>query len=114
MRISDWSSDVCSSDLEYRTKRTVELLWQGNWAYALKHGVNAMFGCASFPGVHPEEHALALSFLHHNVQATGEWAVAALTDQYCDMDQIGRASLRERVCPYVYIPVVAGSYNKKK
>ncbi len=52
----------------YRTKRTVELLWQGNWAYALKHGVEAMFGCASFPGIVPEEHALALSFLHHSVR----------------------------------------------
>ena len=35
---------------EYRTRRTVELLWQGNWAYALKHGIDAMFGCGSFPG----------------------------------------------------------------
>src|SRR3546814_11687678 len=26
----------------------------------------------------------------------------------------GRASCRERVCQYVYIPVVAGSLNKKK
>ncbi len=46
----------------YRTKRTVELLWQGNWAYALKYKMGAMFGCASFPGTQPEEHALALSF----------------------------------------------------
>jgi putative hemolysin len=54
---------------DYRTKRIVELLWQGNWAYALKHGMSAMFGCASFPGTHPESHALALSFLHHNIVA---------------------------------------------
>src|ERR1044072_9323295 len=54
---------------EYRTKRTVELLWQGNWAYALKHGVSAMFGCASFPGVWAEQNAFALSFLYHNVVA---------------------------------------------
>jgi putative hemolysin len=51
----------------YRNKRTVELLWQGNWAYALKHGMGAMIGCASFPGVLPEQHALALSFLYHTV-----------------------------------------------
>jgi putative hemolysin len=54
---------------EYRTKRTVELLWQGNWAYAVKHRMDAMIGCASFPGVQPEAHALALSFLHHNCVA---------------------------------------------
>ncbi|MGO8077435.1 GNAT family N-acyltransferase, partial [Rhizobium leguminosarum] len=62
---------------EYRTKLTVELLWQGNWAYALKHGVSAMFGCASFPCVYLESHALALSFLYHNVLAKNEWAISA-------------------------------------
>ncbi len=56
---------------QYRTKRTVELLWQGCWAYALKNGMNAMFGCGSFPGTVPEEHALALSFLHHNALVSG-------------------------------------------
>jgi putative hemolysin len=71
---------------EYRTKRIVELLWQGNWAYALKHGMSAMFGCASFPGVQPESHALALSFLHHNVVAKNEWAVSALPHLARDMD----------------------------
>jgi putative hemolysin len=71
---------------EYRTKRTVELLWQGNWAYALKYGVDAMFGCGSFPGVIPEEHALALSFLHHNVVVSGEWDVSARPELYRTMD----------------------------
>ena len=32
---------------EYRTRRTLEALWQGNWAYALGHGVDVMFGCAA-------------------------------------------------------------------
>jgi putative hemolysin len=71
---------------DYRTKRIVELLWQGNWAYALKHGMSAMFGCASFPGIHPESHALALSFLHHNIAAKDEWAVDALPHLARDMD----------------------------
>src|SRR3546814_17177431 len=30
------------------------------------------------------------------------------------LKQIGRASCMERVCPYVWISVVAGSFNKKK
>lgn len=71
---------------EYRTRRTVELLWQGCWAYALKHGADVMFGCASFPGAIPEEHALALSFLHHNVRAKDEWSVAALPEFHRTMD----------------------------
>jgi putative hemolysin len=42
----------------YRTKRTVELLWAGIWAYLQHHRIDAMFGCASFDGTDPD--ALAL------------------------------------------------------
>ncbi|MGV0817427.1 GNAT family N-acetyltransferase [Martelella sp. AMO21009] len=71
---------------DYRSKRTVELLWQGNWAYALKHDIGVMFGCASFHGTDPADHAMALSFLHHNARATGDWAVAARPELAVDMN----------------------------
>lgn len=70
----------------YRNKRTVELLWQGMWAYALRHRMDMMFGCASFPGTAPEAHALALSFLHHQVLARDEWAVEARPELFRPMD----------------------------
>lgn len=47
----------------YRTKRTVELLWQGAWAYSLKHGIDVMFGCASFHGTVPAGGACAGALL---------------------------------------------------
>ncbi len=72
----------------YRNKRTVELLWQGNWAYALKHRMSAMFGCASFPGTDPDAHAIALSFLHQSVLARGDWAVDALPRLFQPMDRV--------------------------
>jgi putative hemolysin len=93
---------------EYRTKRTVELLWQGNWAYALKHGVNAMFGCASFPGVRPEEHALALSFLHHNALVKDEWMVHALPDLNCNMDLMPAEAINPRQALSAMPPLVKG------
>src|SRR3546814_16177688 len=34
-------------------------------------------------------------------------------DRGVELEQIGRAACRERVCPYVYIPVVAVSLKKK-
>jgi L-ornithine Nalpha-acyltransferase len=71
---------------DYRTKRTVELLWQGNWAYSLRYNIDALFGCASFPGIQPEKHALALSFLAQNASAKDEWAVEALPELFCTMD----------------------------
>jgi putative hemolysin len=93
---------------DYRTKRTVELLWQGNWAYALKHGMGAMFGCASFPGIHPESHALALSFLHHNVAAKDEWAVAALPHLARDMDLMPAEAVNPKRALMALPPLIKG------
>ncbi|MGK6316118.1 GNAT family N-acetyltransferase [Neorhizobium sp. DT-125] len=93
---------------DYRTKRTVELLWQGNWAYSLKHGMNAMFGCASFPGIRPEEHALALSFLHHTVSAKGEWAVSARPELHRDMDLMPFEGVNARKALSALPPLIKG------
>ncbi|MCP8897273.1 GNAT family N-acetyltransferase [Shinella daejeonensis] len=93
---------------DYRTRRTVELLWQGNWAYALKQGVDVMFGCASFHGVIPEEHALALSFLHHNVRATDDWSVRAHPDQFSSMDLMPAEGVDARKALAAMPPLVKG------
>ncbi|MBP2235847.1 putative hemolysin [Sinorhizobium kostiense] len=93
---------------EYRTKRTVELLWQGNWAYALMYGVDAMFGCGSFPGVVPEEHALALSFLHHNLLARGDWAVAAQPELYRTMDLMPSEAINPKKALAALPPLIKG------
>ncbi len=93
---------------EYRTKRTVELLWQGNWAYALKYGVDAMFGCGSFPGVIPEEHALALSFLHHNMVVSGEWDVSARPELYRTMDLMPVEAINMRKALAALPPLIKG------
>jgi putative hemolysin len=92
----------------YRTKRTVELLWQGNWAYSLKHGMNAMFGCASFSGVQPEQHAVALSFLHHTVAAKGDWAVSARPELYRTMDLMPFEAVNARQALSALPPLIKG------
>lgn len=93
---------------QYRTKRTVELLWQGCWAYALQHRIDAMFGCGSFPGTQPEEHALALSFLHHNAVARGEWAVDALPHLYREMDLMPSEAVNARRALFAMPPLIKG------
>ncbi len=50
---------------EYRSKRILDLLWQGVYAYMKHHRIDFMVGCASFEGVKPAKYALPLSFLHH-------------------------------------------------
>jgi L-ornithine Nalpha-acyltransferase len=92
----------------YRTKRTVELLWQGNWAYALKHRLDVMFGCGSFPGAFPEFHALALSFLHHNTLAHGEWAVHAAPNRYRNMDLMPPEAVNPKRALMAMPPLIKG------
>jgi putative hemolysin len=62
----------------YRNKRTIELLWQGAWAYILQHDVDVLIGCASLQGTDPAKLALPLSFLHHHARAPKNWRVNAV------------------------------------
>ncbi len=62
---------------DYRGKRTVELLWQGIWAYVLTHDIDVLFGCASLAGTDLAELAAPLGFLQANAPAPEEWRVRA-------------------------------------
>src|SRR3546814_19923344 len=87
MRISDWSSDVCSSDLRTHPETGRKALYV-NVAHTLR-----------FKDMTEEESAPLLSYLfQHQVRP----------------EQIGRASCRERVCQYVWITVHAVSLIKKE
>src|SRR3546814_13296765 len=88
MRISDWSSDVCSSDLQ----RACDLPPR----YAFEGRVQRRRARVQ-PRLHP-----------HRARA------ALFGPDGGDVREIGRASCRERVCQYVKISVVAVSFKKKK
>src|SRR3546814_19635896 len=99
MRISDWSSDVCSSDLQWADAR-IELmnLLKAEPANAGALTLMARIQIASGGGVGA---AATLARL-------GDGAASAeLTDMRAEADmlrgqcEIGRASCRERVCQYV-------------
>ena len=61
----------------HRSQRTLEALWRGLFVYAARHGIEAYFGAASFPGTDPHVHANALSWLYHNAAQNCDWAVKA-------------------------------------
>src|SRR3546814_20819129 len=88
VRISDWSSDVCSSDLPVVGE-------EGNAGCILAAGgaFAVLFGMA---------------WLLEKVMPTS----IARTIAWVARVEIGRASCRERGCPYVYISVVAVSTQK--
>src|SRR3546814_17249322 len=108
MRISDWSSDVCSSDLEAVGGPVHRDCPRG---LALQSRVHArcqqlLGGLVLLPG---------FGRPHDGIGAQGD-RVALPRDRAAVIHpppEIGRASCRERVCQYVYISVVAVYLNKK-
>src|SRR3546814_10893663 len=80
MRISDWSSDVCSSDLLYIRDPSAALMYWHNRSKSLE----------AFQG------PWLKSGDKYTCDADGYYTYAGRSD-----DKIGRASCRERVCQYV-------------
>jgi putative hemolysin len=95
----------------YRGKSTLELLWRGIWAYALAHGVDAMFGCASFPGVDVRAHAATLRFLRGEVEAPPKWRVDALPGLAAPDPPDGSAPVEPRVVARALPPLVKGYWR---
>src|SRR3546814_17316074 len=96
MRISDWSSDLCSSDLKV--------------ALLLVNASQQLTGDA-LGMVRPD-------IIQFHGSETPEWLAVvkrlAPADIWKAVGQIGRASCRERVCQYESITVVAVALKKKK
>src|SRR3546814_1003693 len=98
MRISDWSSDVCSSDL---TTATVGLsatipLYQGGLPAAEVRRANALESQALEQTLFVERRVVAeVRAAYSRFQAT------QVVIQSSQAAEIGRASCRERVCQYV-------------
>ena len=61
---------------DWRTKRVMELLWHGTWAYVVRGGFDVMLGCASLPGTAPD--ARLLAGLRAMARAPTDWRVRAL------------------------------------
>jgi putative hemolysin len=92
----------------YRTKKTVELLWHGIWAYVRHHRIDAMFGCASFDGVNPDALALPLSFLHHHARPDEEWSASARPERCVAMDRLPAAMVDMKLALKEMPPLIKG------
>jgi len=90
----------------YRTKRTVELLWHGIWAYVRHHHCDLMIGCASLEGTDPEKLAAQLSFLHHHARTPDEWRAAALPGRYVPMNRLPAEAFSARAAMATLPPLI--------
>lgn len=92
----------------YRSKRTIEVLWQGIWAYINHYSVGVMTGCASFQGTDPVAHAEALSYLAHHCRAEGAWAVRAVPERYVAMNMMPPEAVSARSAIAAMPPLIKG------
>lgn len=92
----------------YRSRRTIELLWQGIWAYVRHHRIDVMTGCASFPGTVPALHAQALSFLAQTCLAEGDWHIGAVASRRSAMDLVPAEAVDARVALAAMPPLIKG------
>jgi L-ornithine Nalpha-acyltransferase len=92
----------------YRTKKTVELLWQGIWAYVLHHRMDVMFGCASLSGTDPVAIREELTFLQTHAGATGEWSASARPERLVPMDLMPAGKLDARRALASLPPLIKG------
>ena len=93
---------------QYRSKRTIEVLWQGIWAYVNHYRIGAMTGCASFHGTVPAAHAEALSFLAQNALAEGDWQVSAVASRFHAMDLMPAEAVNARAALAAMPPLIKG------
>jgi len=92
----------------YRNKGTVELLWQGIWAYVAQNRLDVMIGCASLDGTEPKQLALQLSFLHHYARAPEAWRARALPARYVEMNRISKEAIDPKEALRVLPPLIKG------
>src|SRR3546814_19671843 len=109
MRISDWSSDVCSSDLVGKNQRRIDAPATLRFPFGLRvtgpdgglaalrrvvREIELRFGQAE-RARHRDQLGMLIRVADLGLMAQ------RLTGVDIFADQIGRASCRERVCPYV-------------
>lgn len=91
-----------------RNTATMQMLWRGIALYAYHYNIQVMFGCASLPGIDPEQHAQALSYLHHHHLAPAEIRVRALPSRYVNMDMLEPGSYDPRKAMARVPPLIKG------
>jgi L-ornithine Nalpha-acyltransferase len=75
-------------DPAYRARAVMPLLWNGIATYVFHYEIELMFGCASLPGIDPDQLAVPLSYLYHHHLAPPELRTRALSERYVDMRRL--------------------------
>jgi putative hemolysin len=95
-------------DAAYRSRGTLQLLWDGIAAYVFQHEIALMFGCASLPGTDLDVLADQLTYLHAFHLAPEELRPRAIADRYVEMRRKDPNSIDKRATLAALPPLVKG------
>lgn len=95
-------------DAAYRSRGTLQLLWDGIAAYVFRHDIALMFGCASLPGTDLGLLADQLTYLHAFHLAPEELRPRALPERFIEMRRKDPASIDKRATLAALPPLVKG------
>jgi putative hemolysin len=93
---------------DHRSRAVAQLLWRGIADYVLYHGITLMFGCASLPGIDPDQLAMPLSFLYYEHLAPPELRARALRHRFVDMRRLPPESMDNRIALERLPPLIKG------
>lgn len=93
---------------DWRSRRTLELMWRGIWTYVRHHRIDVMIGCASLPGSNPLAHARAMSVLNRHAGAGPDWSAPALAGRGVPMQALADDSISQRRALDALPPLVKG------
>lgn len=91
-----------------RNTATMQMLWRGIALYIYHFDIKVMFGCPSFPGTDPAQHAQAMSYLYHHHLAPPEIRVRALPERYVNMNMLEPGSYDARKAMARVPPLIKG------
>ena len=77
-------------DASYRNGQTMQLLWRGIANYVFFHGIELMFGCASFSGTEIAPIKNELSYLYHYHLAPFDICPIAVKNRHINMNIINK------------------------
>lgn len=92
----------------HRSGAIMALLWRGIAAYMFHYKIGILFGCASLPGVQPDELKVPLAYLHHHHLAPPALRPRARSERYVDMNCLPPATATKDVAWPILPPLIKG------
>jgi L-ornithine Nalpha-acyltransferase len=96
------------TDVAYRSRAVLQLLWRGIAAYVFHYGIDLMFGCASLNGTDPDALSAELTYLAAHHLAPPSIRPRALERRYVEMLRQDPSSLDARQSLMRLPPLIKG------